>query len=520
LGIDARDIAAVGNYAKRYNLSLFESVEKIDDINVSDVTRGKVKKIIGIIKKHLKLMRRESAGQLLYYFLEETGLLTQLLAPTTADAEKKAANISKFFDKLKTYEVDHEDATVLNVVDWIDLSVEMGESPAANDTDWVNVNAVNILTVHSSKGLEFPVVFLVNLTSGRFPTIERREQIPIPDDLIREILPKGDYHMQEERRLFYVGMTRAEDRLFFSTADYYGEGKREKKASPFIFEALGDGVLASEEKQNKEQLSFLDYSSNGEKKESKKSLIHVDYLSYSQIETFKVCPLHYKLKYIYKVPTPPSSAQSFGISIHSALKDFYISIKQGKKANEKLLINLLEDNWVREGFSSKSHEGRSFGKAKEFLCEYFEKEYDKKRIPLLLEQPFTIPLGVELKIGGKIDRVDELAGGGIEIIDYKTGANVPTQREVDHDMQLTFYALAATTMKEKPFGRMPKEVKLTLYYFDGHKKISTTRTKSDLEKAKEEIFKIRDEIEKSDFTCSGGMLCRNCEYRLLCKTEY
>ena len=104
----------------------------------------------------------------------------------------------------------------------------MGESPRAADTDWTEVNAVNILTAHSSKGLEFPVVFLVNLVAQRFPTTERREQIPIPDALIKEVLPIGDYHLEEERRLFYVGMTRAKDLLYFTAADYYGEGKREK----------------------------------------------------------------------------------------------------------------------------------------------------------------------------------------------------------------------------------------------------------------------------------------------------
>ncbi len=527
LDIDARDLAAIGNYARRYNLSLFEALENIDDVKVSDATKEKIKQIMEIIKKHLRLARRESAGQLLYYFLQDSGLLTKLLTPKTVDAEKKAANISKFFDKLKTYEVDHEDATVMSVVDWIDLSMEMGESPAANDMDWIDVNAVNILTVHSSKGLEFPFVFLVNLTSGRFPTVERREQIPIPEGMIKEILPKGDYHMEEERRLFYVGMTRAKDRLFFTTANYYGEGKREKKMSPFIFEALGDGVVGSEEEQKTEQLSFLDYSKNEEKIESKANKFHIDYLSYSQIETFRVCPLHYKLRYIYKVPTPPSAPQSFGISIHNALKDFYTTVKEGKRGSEKLLLSLLESNWIREGFSSKSHERKFFEKAKEFLGEYFDKEYDKKRTPILLEQPFTIPLenpdlGRPLKVGGKIDRVDELPGGRIEIIDYKTGAPPAggwTQKKLDHDLQLTFYALAATIMKEKPFGRKPEEVKLTLYYFDGHKKISTVRTKSDLEKAKKEIFKIRDEIEKSDFRCTHGMLCNNCEYKLLCSSE-
>ena len=121
--------------------------------------------------------------------------MPNLLNPKSPDAEKRAMNISKFFDKLKTYEVDHEDATVNSVVDWLMLSSELGESPLAADSDWTEINAVNILTAHSAKGLEFPVVFLVNLVAQRFPTIERHEQIPIPESLIKEILPVGDYHI-------------------------------------------------------------------------------------------------------------------------------------------------------------------------------------------------------------------------------------------------------------------------------------------------------------------------------------
>src|SRR3990172_3886673 len=298
--IAARDLVRLGNYAKRLNLSLFEAAEKVDDIFVSGETKEKVKKITGIIDRHLKLIKKETAGQLLYYFLEGTGLIQNLINPDSAEVEKKVANISKFFDKLKTYEVDHEDATVTAVVDWIELSSELGESPLAADIDWSQVNAVNILTVHSAKGLEFPVVFLVNLVSLRFPTVERREQIPIPDALIKEILPKGDYHEQEERRLFYVGMTRAMDKLYFTAADYYGEGKRDKKLSPFIFEALGEASMSAELKtKDSKQLSFLDYSLPQltiKPTAHDAQPIHIDYLSYYQIETFRPCHLHYKLK--------------------------------------------------------------------------------------------------------------------------------------------------------------------------------------------------------------------------------
>src|SRR5258708_5663567 len=472
-----------------------------------------------MIHRHLELIRKETAGQILYYFLEESGLLQNMLDPKSKDVEKKSANISKLFDKLKTYEVDHSEENIFTIVDWINLSMEIGESPQASDNDWTEINAVNILTVHGAKGLEFSVVFLVNLVAQRFPTSQRHEQVPIPDELIKEILPMGDYHLEEERRLFYVGMTRAKDKLFLAAANYYGEGKREKKLSPFISEALGNLPQSGNKKQDNKK-SLLDYSNSVTISETNHAKdLKIDYLSYSQIETFKTCPMHYKLKYILKLPTSPSASQSFGISIHNTLKDFYYGVLGGSKPNEKYLFKLLKENWIKEGFNAKAHEEEFKEKPKKFLKEYLEKEFDPKSLPILMEVPFLVPIAKNLKIGGKIDRVDDLKNGEIEIWDYKTGANVPTQKDVDHDLQLSIYALAATTLEEKPFGKKPDKVKLTLYYFDGQKKITTTRTIEDFEKAKKEILKVRDEIEKSDFQCSGGFLCQNCEYKLLCEAD-
>src|SRR5690606_29520961 len=117
--------------------------------------------------------------------------------------------------------------------------------------DMSEYDAVNILTVHSAKGLEFPVVYLANLVSDRFPSQNRRDTIPIPDGLIMESLTDLDEreeHMQEERRLFYVGATRAKEKLYLTAANFYGGAKRKKKGSVFLAELLDRDV--SEEFDN------------------------------------------------------------------------------------------------------------------------------------------------------------------------------------------------------------------------------------------------------------------------------
>jgi len=530
-GISARDLIKLANYAKRNNLSLFEATEQVGDVYVSEDTKDKVDRLTKLINKNFDRMKRETAGQLLYYFLEETGMLPKLLNPDTAEAQKRAINISKFFDKLKTYEVDHEDASVTAVVDWIELASELGESPLVTDADWTEVNAVNILTTHSAKGLEFPVVFLVNLVSQRFPTVERKEKIPIPEELIKEVLPQGDYHLQEERRLFYVGMTRAKERLYFTAANYYGEGKREKKLSPFIFEALGDEVVSAERSRDEsQQLSFLDYKPPDHPPSTiHHPPIHIDYLSYSQIETFKTCPLHFKLRYIYKLSTPPSASQSFGTSIHETMKELYRIAGSGKipkdeKRLEKMVLDIYKKNWVNQGFNSKAHEKKFYEKGKIYLAGYLKEEFRVGKIPSLTEQRFTIPLPGKkgekpLKIGGVMDRVDESPDGSIAIMDYKTGATIPTQKEVDGNMQLTFYALAASRIPEEPFKKNPEDISLSLYFFDNQEKLTTKRTRKELEKTLDEVYKVRKEIEESDFKCSGHIFCENCEYKLFCRSD-
>lgn len=521
-GIKPHELALLGSITKRKNKSLFELLENLDSLNLSSKTKGVIEKIYLIIKKHLSKIRKETAGQLLYYFLEETGLLTKLLNPDTPYAQKKAKNISLFFDRLKAYENTHEDATVFSVVDWLEISAEIGESPLLTPEELGAEDAVNILTIHSAKGLEFPVVFLVNLVNERFPSRDRKEKIPIPDELVKEILPQGDYHLQEERRLFYVGMTRAKDKLFFTAASFYGDEKRERKVSPFIFEALGDSSLFFEKTTPSKQLSLLDYT----KKEEGLTPFpfHLDYISYSQIEAFRICPLHYKLKYILNIPTPPSPAANLGSSVHLTLRDLYLFSLQGKDIGQKFLEKIFKKNWIGDGYATKKEEKKAFNRGLEMVLGYFENFYDPQRKPYALEKVFRFPLRDQsgdkyVLVGGKFDRVDDL-GDALEIVDYKTGENYMDEKEAAKDLQLTIYALAALKIKERPFSRKPEEVLLTFYFLDKGKKVTIQKTKEELKKAEEEIFSWKEKIENSDFKCSRGRICQDgCEYSIFCKEE-
>jgi len=518
LSFNSRDLAGIVNVSRKGTLSFFESVEKKGVIkNLSEETYEKSKKLIKIIHNHLKLLPRESAGQILYYFICEFGYLKTLSDPKNIFEQRRVQNISRFFDRLRSFDLTTEDSSIFAFLDYLDLVFATRESTYAAKLEWLEVDAVNILTVHSAKGLEFPIVFMGNLVNLRFPTVKWGEQIPLPEALIKEPLPVGDPHTQEERRLFYVGMTRAMDRLYFTAADFYGNSKRVKKVSLFVREALGENLEKFKEEIVEEPTLFdwakIESSPKSlESSEGKVTRAPVDYLSYSQISTFKVCPLQYKFKYILKIPVPPGAAAAYGNSMHTTLRKFYRGLVRGEKRGLDNLLRIFEESWISEGYDSKSLEKERKRQGREALEILYKNFYDPKIMPKMIEQPFKIRVG-DIWVKGYIDRIDEFEDGNIEVIDYKTG-RVPDEKKLAKDLQLTVYAMAVASPHF--LGKNPKDIKLSFYHFEDHKKRSTKRTKEDLKAAEEEILETVKNIQESDFAPSVGMLCKYCNFQMLC----
>lgn len=508
------------NFAKKKNLSLFEALTDLNQTFLKTETQEKLNNFREMAETHLEKSKKESAGQILYDFLIDSGIYNTLNQTDSVKDEKRVQNIAKFFDRVKSFETERSDANIFTLVDWLTLMLQMGDSPRAADIDVRDRNAVNILTVHSSKGLEFDVVFLVNLVSDRFPSRERSEKIPLPQSILKEDLSaETDFHLEEERRLFYVGMTRARERLFFTAADYYGTGKRTKKISSFIYEALPKLKEKEELKSKIKQLSLTDVLSvyeNTDEKEEKKQPIKITYITFSNLQMFDICPLHYKAKVVFNIPSPITGAQSFGISVHSTLFEFYKKVQNGIIPTPSDLLHLLEQEWTADGYENKKHEQERFLQAKNFFKEFYKTECNPPVKPLGLELPFSFTLKNGVKVFGKIDRIDP-KGKGIEIIDYKTGQDNPKAKSA-HELQLAIYALAASKVKDPILNKKPEDITLTLHFLEGNTKKSMNFTKESLEKLENDLIDKIEEIEKSNFKCSGSVLCINCEYKMLCNT--
>lgn len=533
--LNAQDVAYLIAFSKKTATTLLRTVEIITFLLENTVTtpeseiyrkhmpflredtKTKLKKLFVHFQKAIKDVRRLSAGQLLYNFLEDTGYLLKLGQITNEREERSTLLISKFFDKLKAYESTHEDSSVHAVADYIALSMELGESPATADLDEPEFNAVNILTVHGSKGLEFPVVFLVNLSVDRFPTRARREVIPIPTELIKEILPQGDYHLEEERRLFYVAMTRAKDMLFLTTARYYGEGKRIKKVSPFVYESLGETMVDKQlniKVEEKQQLSIFDFKPVPEVPLKKQPLTKSMFVSYTQLDTFERCALRYKYQFVLKLPSAPNAAASFGSSVHNALQVFYQMYKADQNIGLSELLEQYNSAWIPLGYASQAHERRMMKEGKEMLTKFFN-EYHTPNIAILdVEKLFKLKITEKVYVTGKIDRVDQHEDGSIEIIDYKTGKK-PSEKDLKDNIQLATYLMAAA--EKNLYNKAAADVTLTFHYLQDSTKISMKKTREDVIKTKERIISATEKMATSDYKPTVGIHCSFCPFKMICE---
>ena len=247
-------------------------------------------------------------------------------------------------------------------------------------------------------------------------------------------------------------------------------------------------------------------------------------ISYSSLENFKQCPLKYKLSNIDKIKEPKSKEAIFGTYIHKVLKWFYQ--KDPNFPTLDLLLKYYRDYWPQktEGFEWKdSEEEKSYFKEGiRMLEEFYNKNIPHEISILDLETRFEVvidenpdkPNGKHI-LTGVIDRIDKLPDGTLEIIDYKTGKRMPSQRALDKNNQLSLYAIG---LKSRWPRVKIKDLKLSLYFLKFNEKINTTRTDKDLEEAKNKIVNLIHKIEKSNFEPHSSVLCGWCGYRNICPT--
>ncbi len=462
-----------------------------------------ITKLHKLLTEMIEFSKNKSIAEVIIEFIRRINYIEYLAENNKYDELK---NIEEFGVQVKKFEKDNPDNTAIDFVNYLNLLEESGAKMGGGNTD--DRDGVQVLTVHGSKGLEFKHVFIISTVGSRFPGANRRDPFEIPEELTNEIYPGGDIHMQEERRLFYVAMTRAKERLFITYSNQY-EGNKKWKASRFVDDVLNSGFATNiDHKETSDAISKL-ADVKGEKK-SKFELPPFDRkrLSYSQVNTFKMCPLRYSYSYMMKIPQPESAVGNFGTSIHETLKEFYRQLKAGKEIDMALMEKLFNENWVPYGYDSVQHHDAQKKLGLEMLGKYFEENSKPWVLPSFIERPFSLKVG-EYLLTGRIDRIDKLEDGTYEIIDYKTGA-VQQESGLKRDLQLSIYALAC----KEVFGI--EVSKLSLYFMQDNSKISTTRSSDDIEGTKDQIIESIEEMYASKFSPTPGFHCNHCPYKLIC----
>ncbi len=514
-----KDLATLLSGSERKTLSLYEMLQAAKTLpNIGQESQKIIEKLAKRLNEHAEVVQSKSANEAFVQIIQDLKL-QDILDQETLEAAENRELLEQFYKKIESFVADSPDKSLHNFLHLLDLEMEAGDEGQIKFDPNLGPESLKVLTVHSAKGLEFEYVFIPNMVDQRFPTRGRGEAIEIPEKLIKDILPEGDFHLQEERRLFYVAVTRAKSHIFFSWAKDYG-GAKTKKPSLFLQETKLVPAPAASEATGKV------FFSPSAKSEVVYQTLPATF-SFSALKAFESCPLQYKYQYYLKLPSPGSAFFSFGQTIHKVfelyLKDYQARQNQTQgdlfappKGKPEFgtfaqLENLYEKNWVDEWYKNKKQKEDYRKKGREMLKVFYDFVQKNGATPKYLEKSFFLPLG-EFKFTGKIDRADLTASKGLEIVDYKTSEKIPKKTDKDNLDQLYVYQWAA----QEFFGE--KVTALKYWYLNENKFLEEEPAgDAELEQLKvrllENIHRIVETIKYDKFKeAHDHAKEHNCEY--------
>jgi DNA helicase-2/ATP-dependent DNA helicase PcrA len=555
--VPAVDLTRCATHADRRNRWLFDVLRELDRgpegrEGISPEGAARIGRLVADLERYMALGADRPTGELLYQFLTDSGWLARMSQAETSAEEAEVQNVAKFFRRIQEAAAVLPRDRVREVVRHLDALIEVGDDPAVADVD-LDAPAVRVLTVHKAKGLEFPVVFVVGLVQGRFPWPSRGDFLELPDALIKDRglardsapdgwraglrpdegsdlgpLPAGvepdaasgssDFHIQEERRLFYVAMTRARDALYLTSARDYG-GRSARKVSQFVLEALDLPREATRPFRATVLEELHRVAGPATLAEQAEPPLPADApleLSHRQVDDYQTCPLKYRYIHVLRVPIRRHHTVVYGEALHRVVEHYLRRRVAGLYTPLPDLLDVFDREWRNEGFLTWEHEAARKAAGRGALTRFWHEEEASPERPAHVEREFGVNLpGTSglTRVRGRWDRVDEPPEGPV-IIDYKS-SDVRELARADsraaESLQLKIYGVVWREMS----GRLPARVELR--FLESGVVGRHVPTEDDADEAMAGIRATAAGIRARRFSATPShQACRYCAYSQIC----
>jgi DNA helicase-2/ATP-dependent DNA helicase PcrA len=385
-------------------------------------------------------------------------------------------------------------------------------------------DAVRLMTAHGVKGLEFPHVFVLRATKGSFPASYRETLVEFPAELRDpDSAAAGDdktLHDQEERRLFYVAMTRAKDSLHIYGKQGIG---RDKTPAGLMRELIGNVSLrpclrSRSALPSQPELIEIAAVADADHPDGSRlplwlALPAIDglgaRLSATAVETYETCPLQFKFEREWRLSRQLHAAMQYGAAMHRVMRTYYDSVRLGRTKADDELLQLFRDDLAASGIQDDYQRDLYLKQGQEQLTDFLAATRTTRALEVLhTEEWFDVQIA-GTKVAGRIDRVDRKADGSVVIVDYKTG-KARSQEDADESLQLSIYAMAA---REKWGYRVGE---LVFHNLEGNFAVVSKRAEFQLEEARERVQAVARGIAEGNFKPKPDFHCTFCAFRGLC----
>src|SRR6266851_4604989 len=531
--LEAADLVRLAERAsKKRGTALYDVLQAPQSELPFDASHSALAELLEFLSNQRKTLKRRTAREIL------SDLMVWLEVPQRSGTQDRKY-VNQLSEFVKDWEPKSETRGLPEFLEYLDYFEQAGETLSLEDD--APGDAVQLMTVHGAKGLEFPHVFLLRVNEGAFPARNRAPLFEFPTALMKEELPQGDFHIQEERRLFYVALTRAEHRLTITTLP-----EKKGKVPTFIEDIVMEpsvkrrdvaqtapkargteaGIPAGAAQEAVDSSLFA-ASATPPKIFSRiaqwAETFHPPVpeplqLSPSAVENYRKCPQQYLFGYLWSLKEGPKATLTFGSVMHGTIKRFLGELRKGNHLPFEEVQRLFELEWRSAGFEDEYQEAGYKKDGIEQLRVFYAAI--QKAPPQIREQEksFDLPLENNVNITGRMDQVNSLgradlsAGtkmNDVEIVDYKTG-RPKKDADARKDLQLSLYALAAKEI----FDWNP--VRLVFHYLQNNQVQVTARDAKQLDEAQKLVQEAAADIRAAEFPAKPGFICRTCAYKPIC----